>query len=472
LTTTDNSIAERDVLAAVAFGTMLAPLNSTMIVVALPTILREFEHSLSWGAWIVIAYLVTMAAGQPLGGSLGDRYGQRRVFQTGLVAHLAASALAVLSPSLTVLIVARVSQAVAGALVVPNGMALVRSLIPAERHGVAFGRVGAGVAMAATLGAPLGGALTDTIGWRAMFAANIVLIAPALLLSLRLAQGETAARVGRFDLYGAALLTSALSALSLSLTIWRSAAAPSVLAPLCGLITLGASMLLWRHMSRHPAPVVQLRLFRQAGFTLASLVATLSNLTMYTVLLSLPVFLTERDDWSSSATGVLLASMSLQMIVCAPFGGWLADRRGWRFPTLLGAALLAIGALLLVFIDTGWDWAAYLGPLVALGAGVGLASAPAQALALESAPSDVAGQAAGLFSTTTYLGSILGAAGMAAILGEGVPSVASFRVLYGAVAVAAVLGVVVAARLPAGHGRRIDEQQEQAAARSLAPSGG
>src|SRR6476660_2272231 len=99
VTATDTPTAERAVLGAVALGTMLAPLNATMLVVALPTILREFEHALAWGAWIVIAYLVTMAAGQPLGGSLGDRYGQRRLFQTGLVAFLAASALAALSPS-------------------------------------------------------------------------------------------------------------------------------------------------------------------------------------------------------------------------------------------------------------------------------------------------------------------------------------------------------------------------------------
>src|SRR6187551_1000200 len=108
---TDQPIAERGVLITVALGTMLAPLNSTMIVVALPTILHEFDHSLAWSAWIVVAYLVTMAAGQPLGGSLGDRYGQRRLFQMGLVAFLAASVLAALSPSLTVLIVARASQA-------------------------------------------------------------------------------------------------------------------------------------------------------------------------------------------------------------------------------------------------------------------------------------------------------------------------------------------------------------------------
>jgi EmrB/QacA subfamily drug resistance transporter len=459
------------VLATVTLGTMLAPLNSTMIVVALPTILREFDRTLAWGTWIVVAYLVTMAAGQPLGGSLGDRYGQRRLFQVGLVAFLAASALAALAPSLAVLIVARTSQAAAGALVVPNGMALVRSLVAEERQGVAFGRVGAGIAIAATIGAPLGGVLTYAFDWRAIFAANLVVIGAALVLSLRLPARKTSAHVRRFDFYGAALLTTALITLALSLTIWRVATAPIVLAPLLGLMTIVASLLLWRHVSGHLEPVVRLNLFRQPGYTPASLLALLSNLTMYTVLLSLPVFLTEQAGWSSSAAGILLVAMSLQMIVFAPLGGWLADHRGWRYPATLGSVLLAVGALSLVSIDTGWGWAVYVAPLVAIGAGVGLSSAPTQALAVDSAPSNVAGQAAGLFSTTTYLGSILGAAGMAAILGDGTPDSGNFRLLYVALSITAILGVLAAVRLPAGDRRRVREQRDQAAAPGLASSG-
>lgn len=469
---TDRPLAERGVLVTVALGTMLAPLNSTMIIVALPAILHDFGHALAWGAWIVVAYLVTMAAGQPLGGSLGDRYGQRRLFQTGLVAFLVASAFAALAPSFELLVLARTCQAAAGALLIPNGMSLVRSLVATERQGVAFGHIGAGVAGAATIGAPLSGVLTDTLAWRATFAANVVLIGPALLLSLRLPAGMAKAPVGPFDLCGAALMTAALIALSFSLTIWRLASAPVVLAPLFGLLALVASVLLSRHVSDHPAPVVRLGLFRQPGFTPASLVALFSNLTMYTVLLSLPAFLTERGGWSNSAAGIFLAAMSLQTIAFAPFGGWLADQRGWRLPATLGAALLAAGALSLVFIDTGWDWVVYLGPLVAIGAGVGLSSAPTQALAVDVAPSRLAGQAAGLFSATTYLGSIVGSAVVAAILGDGIPSIGSFRLLYAAVLIAAIMGVLAALRLPAGLSPRAGEQCDQAAARDLAPSGG
>jgi MFS family permease len=468
----DRATAERNVLMTVALGTMLAPLNSTMIVVALPAILHEFGQSVAWGAWIVVAYLVTMAAGQSLGGSLGDHYGQRRMFQFGLSVYLIVSALAALAPTLAVLIVARTFQASAGALVIPNGMALVRSHVADERQGAAFGRVGAGIAVAACLGTPLGGILTDILSWHWMFATNIVLVVPALVLSIRLPTEQTTVQDGCFDLSGAALLTTSLITLVLSLTVWRVALLPIALAPLCGLTMIFTSALLWRHVSDRPASVVQLSLFRQPGFLPASLVALLSNLTMYTVLVSLPVLLIERGGWSSSATGMLLATMSLQMIVFVPLGGWLADRRGWRYPATLGSMLLTVGSLSLVSIDSGWDWAIYLFPLVAIGAGVGLSSAPTQALAVNIAPSNVTGQAAGLFSTMTYLGSILGSTGIAAILGDGTPNIGNFRVLYVAVLIAAILGVLAAVQLPARPSPRVGEQMDQAATPDLTPSSG
>jgi multidrug resistance protein len=199
-------ISERAVLLTAALGTMLAPLNSTMIVVALPEILDDFGHSLAWGSWIVISYLVAMAAVQPLGGSLGDRYGRRRMLLIGLTAFLAATVVAALAPSVEVLLVARTVQALSGAMAIPNGTALVRSLIPPERQGRTFGTIGSAIAVAAAAGPPLGGVITDAFGWRWIFAINLLLIIPALLLASRL-PGERGNRDGSFDLRGALLMT-------------------------------------------------------------------------------------------------------------------------------------------------------------------------------------------------------------------------------------------------------------------------
>jgi multidrug resistance protein len=183
---TEGRLSEGMVLVPVALGTMLAPLNSTMIAVALPGLLGDFGRSLAWGSWIVTSYLVAMAAVQPLGGSLGDRYGRRRLFLIGLSLFLAATVVAALSWSIEVLIVARTVQAIAGAMAIPNGTALVRSLVAPERRGRAFGNVGAAIAAAAGLGPPIGGVLTATLGWRWIFVANLLLLAPALVLGWRL----------------------------------------------------------------------------------------------------------------------------------------------------------------------------------------------------------------------------------------------------------------------------------------------
>jgi MFS family permease len=148
----DRRTAERTILVTVVLGAMLAPLNSTMITVALPTLLGDFGRSLVWGSWIVASYLVAMAAFQPLGGSLGDRYGRRRLFLIGLMLFLVATVVAALSWSIEVLIVARTVQVVAGATAIPNGTALVRSLIVPERQGRAFGTVASALALAAGLG--------------------------------------------------------------------------------------------------------------------------------------------------------------------------------------------------------------------------------------------------------------------------------------------------------------------------------
>src|SRR4051794_6401799 len=147
--------ATRAALVAVTLGAMLAPLNSTMIAVALPRIAAEFGASVATVGWLVIAYLVAMAGIQPAAGTLGDRLGRRRLVLGGLIGFGLASGCAALAPTLPALIAARVAQAVAGAILVPNGTALVRELVPQEERARRFGQIGAALSCAAAVGPPL-----------------------------------------------------------------------------------------------------------------------------------------------------------------------------------------------------------------------------------------------------------------------------------------------------------------------------
>jgi EmrB/QacA subfamily drug resistance transporter len=456
----DRRTAERTILVTVVLGAMLAPLNSTMITVALPTLLGDFGRSLVWGSWIVASYLVAMAAFQPLGGSLGDRYGRRRLFLIGLMLFLVATVVAALSWSIEVLIVARTVQAVAGATAIPNGTALVRSLIVPERQGRAFGTVASALALAAGLGPPLGGVLTAALGWRWIFAANILLIAPALILGLRLPAVSSATSTGRFDLRGAALLICGLVSLVLALTVWRLPGVPLVLAPVLGLLAVGTSLALVLHTGRSPKPVLNLALFRARGFTPAVTTVLLSNLTMYTLLLSLPVFLVGWGNWGDEHVGLLLAGLSLPMVFFSPLGGRLSDRSGRRLPAVMGMVLIALGTLPFLAIAPFWSWLLYLAPLVLQGIGLGLSTASVQATAIETVSLGQAGQAAGLFSTMRYLGSILGSSVMVAVLSGSTPPVENFRVLYAALLLSACGAIITAWGLPTWIRRAGDSETE------------
>lgn len=462
----EGRLSEGMVLAPVALGTMLAPLNSTMIAVAIPSLLEDFGRSLAWGSWIVTSYLVAMAAVQPLGGTLGDRYGRRRLFLIGLALFLVATVVAALSWRIEVLLVARTVQAISGAAAIPNGTALIRSLVPPERRARAFGNVGAAIAVAAGLGPPIGGILTASLGWRWIFAANLLLLAPALILGRRLPLDLPTPQPTRFDMRGAALLAFGLVFLVLCMTAWRLPDAPLFLTPILALCAAGALLALVRRSGRVPNPVLDLSLLRARGFAPAVANVLLGNLTMYTLLLSLPLFLAAWSLWDSARIGLLLAGLSLPMLVFSPLGGRLSDNLGRRAPAILGTFLMTAGTLPFLLVNPAWSWLLYLGPLVCIGAGLGLSMAPVQATAIETAPSSQAGQASGLFSTMRYLGSILGSSVMAVILSGAASPVTHFRVLYAVLFVSACGATIAALCLPRWLVKSADPEASRLAPRS------
>ncbi len=275
-----------------------------------------------------------------------------------------------------------------------------------------------------------------------------MLLAPALVLGWRLPADSQPPQPRRFDLRGAALLTFGLVSLVLSLTIWRLPDAPFYLAPALGVFAAWSLFALVRHSGRSPNPVLNLALFRRRGFTAAVAAVLHSNLAMYTLLLSLPLFLTAWSLWDSARIGLLLAGLSLPMIVFSPLGGRLSDSLGRRAPAVVGMALTMLGIFPFLLVDPAWMWLAYLVPLVFIGAGLGLSMAPVQTTAIESAPSSQAGQASGLFSTMRYLGSILGSSVMAAVLSGATPPVTHYRTLYATLFVSACGATIAALRLP------------------------
>ena len=438
--------AERAVLIAVALGALLAPLNSTMIAVALPDIVDDFDTTIGTVGWLVTSYLLALAVVQPVAGKLGDRHGRRGFVIGGLAVFGLASLGAALAPSLGFLIVFRVLQAVSGAVVFPNGAGLIRELVPADRRGGAFGIVGGSIALAAGLGPLIGGVLVGAGGWRAIFFVNVPFVAVALAIAWRSVPRRRPDVVATtaFDWFGAALLAAVL--VGSAVLVIEGGHAPVVFAPgVPLLLILGFVLIRWE--LRHPDPVFQPRFFTIRPFAAANAGISSSNLAFYTVLLATPILLTRHLDWSSLQVGLALALLSAPMVVFSPVGGRLADRYGRRLPSVAGCVVLTIG-LLPLSVAPGLSPYALLPCLALMGAGVGLSTAGLQASAIEALEPSQAGVAAGLFSTSRYIGSFAGSIALARLLDEG-HGLTGFHAVFLIAFAGALVSVVVTMALPA-----------------------
>jgi MFS family permease len=371
----------------------LVPLSSTMIAVALTDLDADLDVGVGTSAvWLVSGYLVVAALVQPVGGRLGDRVGHRRAFRGGLAGFLAASLAASIAPWFPALVAARMLQALAGALMVPNAVALLRDLSRAERRGRAYGWFGTAMALGAALGPVVGGGLVEGFGWRAIFIVNLPLGLAAL----------TAVRAER-----------------------PGAAAPAAPAA-------------HGRPRRHAA-----LLLRRPAFVSAAATILLHNLVLYALLLLIPLLAERRLALDAGSAGLLLAAMTAPMLVAGPVGGAISDRSGRRAPVLVGGALAVAGVAGLLVALPDPPLAALAALLAAVGVGIGLAAAPLQTSAVEAAPLGLTGLAGGLFTTSRYAGGIA-AAGLLAGLASG----NRFQELATVLVAAAAISLATAWRLP------------------------
>lgn len=382
----------RWLVASVALNGLLAPLNSTMLLVALPDISRALHVDAASTNWLVTAYLATMAVSLAVGGRLGDRFGRRRVIFVGLVGHGLFSVVGALAPSLLVLALARVGMAASSSIVFPAGAALLREFVGAERRGRAFGTVSAVLTLAAAIGPLLGGGLVLLDGWRTIFVANLPVVAAAF-----------------------ALAWWALPA---------AAAAPAA--------------------TRRS--VLRLDLLRIRPFSAAVAAITFSNLAMYTTLLAIPVITAARSGLGSESRGALLSALSAGSVVFAPIGGRLADRSGRRLPAVTGMLLATAGLGLAAL--SGGSLVLLAALLAVAGVGLGLAGAGMQTAAVEAVPPEAAGSAAGLYSTFRYLGGVAGT-GVSAFVFAWVGPARALMPLMLLLALSALLAALAGLGLPA-----------------------
>ena len=392
---------------AVALGNLLVPLNSTMIVVALPLIGRDLGADHVTLAWLVTSYLIAMASLQPIAGRLGDRFGRRRYMLGALSYFIVASVGAAAAPNLLVLVAFRLQQALAAAAVVPNSLALLRGHSVEGRAGTYFGISGATTSIGAAIG-PLLGGLLSAIDWRLIFLVNLPLAGLALFVAWRsLPAGDPPRRTAHPDIAGAVALGVLLSLAAWTLTE-AGTAAPVLTAVLLAVVAVGAVAFV-RYESRHADPALPPFLFTIRGFTNANLTIALSNLALYGTFLAVPVILAGSEPDATIRGGIAISAQSVAMIVLSPVSGALVDRVGARWPTALGGLLIATGLGILGLSGHASDFGALLVCLPITGAGVALTFPATRIAALDAVPARFAALASGVTSSSRYFGGMIGA---------------------------------------------------------------
>ena len=429
---------------AVALGNLLVPLNSTMIVVALPLIGRDLGADPVTLAWLVTSYLIAMASLQPIAGRLGDRFGRRRFMLGALVYFIVASVGAALAPNLLVLVAFRLQQALAAASVVPNSLALLRGESMEGKAGTYFGISGATMSIGAAIGPILGG-LLSAVDWRLIFLVNLPLAGLALFMAWRsLPAGDAPRRSAHPDVRGAITLGVLLSVAAWTLTE-AGTSAPAVTVGLLVAVAVAAVGFV-RYEARHADPALPPFLFTISAFTNANLTIALSNLALYGTFLAVPVILAGSGRDATIRAGIAISAQSVAMIVLSPVSGALVDRVGARWPTALGGLLIATGLGILAVSGRASDFGVLLICLPITGAGVALTFPATRIAALDAVPVRFAALASGVTSSSRYFGGMVGAL-VAGIALAGSTEAAAAR-LFLILAAAGVAAAIAGSRLP------------------------
>ncbi len=439
---------------------MLTPLNSTMLAVGLPAIRSHFDVGVGEMALLISVYLVAVAAMQPVSGRLGDAFGSIRVMMIGLVLLIAISAISALATSLPMLILMRGLQGAATALVLPNGIAVLRRRTPSARLGTVLGMNGAALSIAAATGPVVGGALLLAGDWRLLFLVNVPLSVVAIAMLLRLSpdkgHGRSTLNIDLPSLGALVLIFASLVLIGSATRVENPAflIAGGALLP----VTVAAYWL----RSRRGGSIVEFRFFGARNFRAAASSQALTNLVMYSFLVSLPLYLVDLRGVSDQVVSLVLFSLMAAMIALSPVGGALTDRVGRR-PLLLGGGfVIAVATVALVVLFDDPPLAAIIGPLIGVGIGLGISGPARSSAALEAWGRDVAGavpggvfvsgdaggaggggvagSVAGTFSMMRYAGAIVGAAVIAALLGPD-PGEGAFRLLALVLAGGAILNL-------------------------------
>jgi len=415
--------AGRWVLLATVLGSGMAFIDATVVNIALPKIGHQFHASAADLQWTVNGYTLTLAALILLGGSLGDRFGRRRVFVIGVSWFAVASLLCGIAPNIETLIAARALQGIGGALLTPGALAILESSFDPDDRSRAIGAWSGLGGIAGAVGPFLGGWLVQVATWRLVFLINLPMAAVVIVVALRhVPESVDPTAAHRVDAAGAVLGAIGLAGLTYGFTAWpdRGPGSPVVLGSLLIGVAGLVGFVLVEQRSSHP--MLPLGLFRSAAFAAANLVTFAVYAALGGVFFLVVINLQVVSGFSPLKAGIALLPVTVLMLLLSARAGALAGRIGPRLPMTVGPIVCAVGLLGLARIGAHASYIrTVLPPVVVLGLGLSLTVAPLTATAMSAAEERYAGVASGVNNAVARAAGLLAVAvlPLAAGLGSG-----------------------------------------------------
>jgi EmrB/QacA subfamily drug resistance transporter len=398
------------VMASVGMGIFLSTIDSSIVNVALPSLVKALNTDFATVQWVVLAYLLTLATVILSMGRLGDMVGKKPVYTIGFVIFTLGSALCGLSSTIYALIIFRALQALGASMLIALGTAILTETFPTSERGMALGIAGALVSVGIVIGPTLGGLILEILSWHWIFFVNLPIGVIGILMVLRFVPNIQVEGEERFDFLGAGTLLVALLSLLLALSIGQNAGFNDM--RVLGLLALAAIFLPLFVIieNRVSDPMVDLQLFRNRLFSVNLVTASISFVCIAGTTILIPFFLEGVMSYNPAKVGLLMAVVPVCMGLMAPIAGSLSDRFGTRPMTVIGLAFMLLGFGAISGVSMQDSLLVYLLRFIPLGFGLGIFNAPNNSAIMGSAPHHRLGVASGLIAITRILGQITGIA--------------------------------------------------------------